>query len=136
MDHPVEQQIAIAVVEREGHFLVGQRPQGVVLAGYWEFPGGKIAAGETPSTAAVRECREETGLVVDIAKALRTVHHRYDHDAMVLRFFLCRIHDDQASSPCDPFVWVARPVLAQLEFPPANRGVIQDLLRTKGNHTS
>src|SRR5437764_2006476 len=56
--------IAVAVVEKDGHFLVGQRPEGVSLAGLWEFPGGKIEPGESPEAAAVRECLEETGVDV------------------------------------------------------------------------
>lgn len=54
--------IAIAVVQHADQFLIGQRPAGLVLSGYWEFPGGKIQLGETPEAAAVRECLEETGL--------------------------------------------------------------------------
>ncbi len=130
MDCSEEQPIAVAIVERDGQFLVGQRPEGVALAGYWEFPGGKLDDGELPAEAAVRECREETGLVVDVVKALSTVHHRYDHGAVVLHFFLCRLRDPRASSPLRPFAWVARNELAQLAFPPANQNVVQSLLRT------
>ena len=55
--------IAVAVVEHEGRVLIGQRPPGTALAGYWEFPGGKIGAGERAEEAARRECLEETGLI-------------------------------------------------------------------------
>src|SRR5947209_7478611 len=59
-------QIAIAVVEQDGRFLVGRRPAGVPLAGLSEFPGGKIEPQETAEAAAVRECFEETGIVVEV----------------------------------------------------------------------
>ena len=55
-DSPV--QIALAVVRHDDSVLIGQRPAGVPLAGYWEFPGGKILDDETPQEAAARECRE------------------------------------------------------------------------------
>ena len=56
MPEPVE--IAIAVVEHEGRFLIGLRPPGAPLAGLWEFAGGKLEPGETPQMAAARECLE------------------------------------------------------------------------------
>ncbi len=59
-------EIAIAVVERDGQFLIGLRPEGESLAGYWEFPGGKLDPGEQAADAARRECLEETGLEVRI----------------------------------------------------------------------
>jgi 8-oxo-dGTP diphosphatase len=62
--------IAIAVVEQNNCFLIGKRPPGVVLAGYWEFPGGKILDGEEPSACAARECREETGVDVEVGELL------------------------------------------------------------------
>ena len=49
-----EVRIAIAVIEQDGHFLIGKRPCGEPLAGLWEFPGGKIEPGETPQAAAAQ----------------------------------------------------------------------------------
>ena len=60
------EQIAIAGVQDQDQFLGGPRGDEQVLAGYWEFPGGKIKSGETPEQAAIRECLEETGLHVQI----------------------------------------------------------------------
>lgn len=124
------QQIAIAVVQHEQKYLVGQRPPGVPLAGYWEFPGGKLKDGETAAEVAIRECSEETGLDVEVVHQLSTVNHQYDHGALVLQFFLCRVCDAGTPSPRAPFCWVSGSKLAQLEFPPANRTVIENLLRT------
>ncbi|MDP6469251.1 MAG: NUDIX domain-containing protein, partial [Pirellulaceae bacterium] len=61
--------IAIAVVEHNGRFLVGMRPVETVLAGFSEFPGGKVEPNEVPAQAAVRECLEETGLEVEVSGA-------------------------------------------------------------------
>jgi mutator protein MutT len=120
-------EIAIAVVEYGGEFLVGQRSAGVPLAGYWEFPGGKVQAGETPEQAAVRECREESGLEVEILDEYAAVDHDYAHDRVALRFFRCRLLS-VAAEPTPPFRWVARRELALLKFPAANENLIGLLL--------
>ena len=67
--------IAIAVVEHAGRYLIGRRPDGVPLAGLWEFPGGKVQLSETAEQAAERECLEETGLEVAVGEAYPAVVH-------------------------------------------------------------
>ena len=81
--------IAIAVVRREGRYLVGRRGAGKALAGMWEFPGGKVEPGETAEQAALRECREETGLEVHVVEVLSKTSHNYDHGSVQLTFLLC-----------------------------------------------
>jgi 8-oxo-dGTP diphosphatase len=118
--------IAIAVVEQDGHFLVGQRPPGVPLAGLWEFPGGKIEPDETPESTAVRECLEETG--VEVAPLFRYPEHieTYDHGRVRLHFIACRPQSAKpAKSPREPFRWVRRTDLAGLEFPAGNAALIE-----------
>lgn len=115
--------IAIAVVEDHGCFLVGKRPSGVPLAGCWEFPGGKVHTGETNERAAVRECREETGQLVRVVGKLTDLRHAYEYGALHLYFFHCRL--ERRSDLLGSFRWVSRTELAQLEFPPANRRVLE-----------
>jgi 8-oxo-dGTP diphosphatase len=116
-------EIAIAVVEDQGRYLIGQRQLGGTLAGYWEFPGGKIEAGETPQAAAVRECREETGLSVRVTGAYPTVDHDYEHARVRLHFLACATGD--ASAPLAArFRWVERAALGDYQFPPANASVL------------
>ena len=122
---PVE--IAIAVVERDGCFLVGQRPSGVPLAGYWEFPGGKVRPDETPAAAAVRECLEETGVPVTIVGEYPDALHDYSHGRLHLRFFACQPTDSKRVGR-PPFAWIAREKLSTLSFPPANDGVLKILV--------
>ena len=113
----------VAVVRRDDRFLVGVRPEGVPLAGYWEFPGGKIRGGETPAEAASRECLEETGLAVLVGRLLCRTVHDYEHGRLELRFFEAEpIDADQP--PRQPFRWVARQELRALRFPPANAEVL------------
>jgi 8-oxo-dGTP diphosphatase len=121
-------EIAVAVVEQDGHYLIGQRPAGVPLAGLWEFPGGKIEAGESPENAAVRETQEEAGIEIVVDGEYPEVVHQYDHGKLRLHFFRCRPRDDR-QSPTSRFQWVPRASLRNYEFPAANAGLIAYLLQ-------
>ena len=115
--------IAIAVVEQDGRFLIGQRLADGPLAGLWEFPGGKVEAGETPEQAAVRECREETGLLVAVVSLYDRVAYRYPHGEVELHFFACRpVAADQ--TPAERFRWVRAEELSRYEFPAANAELV------------
>jgi 8-oxo-dGTP diphosphatase len=121
--------IAIAVVEHEGCFLVGQRPEGVALAGLWEFPGGKVEPGETPESAAVRECCEETGLTVEPLLRFPEHVHQYGHDRVELYFIACRLAPARPVIPNQPFRWVPRRELEQYEFPAGNAALLKLLIQ-------
>jgi 8-oxo-dGTP diphosphatase len=123
-------QIAVAVVEHEDQFLIGQRPPGVPLAGLWEFPGGKIEPGETADAAAIRECREETDLEVQADKTLLLHEEHYPHGTVALHFIACRL-TFPATAPRPPFRWVMRTDLAGYEFPAGNRELL-GLLMSRG----
>jgi len=123
--------IAIAVVEHEGRFLVGQRLDGVPLAGLWEFPGGKISPGESPEDAAVRECLEETGLHVQSIDRYPAHIEQYDHGQVHLHFIACRPATAaplEQIKPRAPFRWVLRADLAHYEFPAGNAQLVASLL--------
>ena len=126
IDHPVR--VAIAIVEQNGQFLVGVRPEGVPLAGLAEFPGGKVHDDEAAAAAAVRECHEETGLRVVVDREFYSITHRYDHGLLAIQFFLCRLADGEQSTAISPFRWVTAGELAVLEFPAANIPVTEMLL--------
>ena len=80
--------VVAAVIERpDGSFLLAQRPAGKVYAGYWEFPGGKIEAGEAPAAALGRELHEELGIDVTNAYPWITRTYTYPHGTVQLRFF-------------------------------------------------
>ena len=116
--------IAVAVVEHEGKFLIGLRTVGVALAGLWEFPGGKVESGETPAAAAVRECLEETGLSVHVTGQYPQVVHDYPHGRVRLHFLACAPAEPPRGLP-QGFRWVLRTDLKQYSFPPANSAVIE-----------
>ncbi|MFN0018007.1 MAG: NUDIX domain-containing protein [Pirellulaceae bacterium] len=117
-------QIAIAVVERAGCFLIGQRPPGVPLAGLWEFPGGKMELQETAREAAVRECREETELAVEAEGTWLVQEEEYPHGRVRLHFIACRVAAQEASEPKPPFRWVPGHELTTYEFPSGNRELL------------
>jgi 8-oxo-dGTP diphosphatase len=80
-------EVAAAVIERPGEFLLAQRPEGKPYPGYWEFPGGKIEPGEDPRQALVRELREELGIGMREATPWITRVYAYTHATVRLHFF-------------------------------------------------
>ncbi len=78
---------AAVLVDRDGRFLLAQRPAGKVYAGYWEFPGGKVEPGESLVDALRRELREELGITVRTAYPWITRTYAYPHAQVRLRFF-------------------------------------------------
>jgi 8-oxo-dGTP diphosphatase len=120
-------QIAVAIVIDNDRVLIGQRPVGVALAGLWEFPGGKIEAGESPFEAACRECLEEAGIQATAIDMLDETRHAYDHGAVHIYFVRCQV-SNPTLEPAPPFRWVNRRELGGHEFPAANARVVQLLL--------
>jgi 8-oxo-dGTP diphosphatase len=80
-------EVAAAVIERPGEFLLAQRPEGKPYPGYWEFPGGKIEPGEDARAALVRELREELGIEVLDCTPWITRVYAYTHATVRLHFF-------------------------------------------------
>ena len=84
--------VCVALIDADGRVLLAERPAGKAMAGLWEFPGGKIGAGETPEAALIRELKEELG--IDVAEACLSpfafASHRYDDFHVLLLLYLCR----------------------------------------------
>ena len=122
-------EVAAAVIERpDGSFLLAQRPAGKVYAGWWEFPGGKVEAGEAPERALARELHEELGIEVLRAFPWVTRVHIYEHATVMLRFFrVVEWSGEPLAREGQAFVWqrqdapVAEPML------PANGPVLASL---------
>ena len=111
-----------------GRVLLARRPPGKHLAGLWEFPGGKCDVGEAPVDALARELREELGVVVESARPLIAVPHRYPEQDILLDVWQVSAwtgvphpHEGQA------LAWVEQAALAQVSMPPADRPVIAAL---------
>jgi mutator protein MutT len=123
----LSQLIAIAVVRHQGRYLVGRRPEGAPLAGLWEFPGGKAEPEESLEAAAVRECLEEAGLEVAVTGEFPPVAHTYAHGVVELHFFACQLVGP-SQEPRAPFRWVDGSELGRLEFPAANREMVEGIV--------
>ena len=111
--------IAVAVVEHDGRYLVGQRPAHVPLGGFWEFPGGKVERGETPEAAAIRECLEETGLTVHIQRVLEIIsgkEHPRGADFIIVYQAEVVGGDLKADDDADAVEWFGRDNLPPLAF--------------------
>jgi 8-oxo-dGTP diphosphatase len=83
---------AAALVDADGRVLICQRPEGKQLAGLWEFPGGKVEAGETPEACLIRELDEELGIEVNAACLSPFVFasHAYESFHLLMPLYLCR----------------------------------------------
>lgn len=123
--------IGIAVVESAGHILVGERSPESPLPGLAEFPGGKCESDETPRACAVRECQEETGLIVIPREQIATIEHSYPHGDVELHFWRCELSHGvpEMATATSPFRWITFDELASLKFPDANRTVLDQLLQ-------
>ncbi|MEO2031742.1 MAG: NUDIX domain-containing protein [Planctomycetaceae bacterium] len=133
MSGPVR--VAIGVIESAGHVLIGIRPEGVPLAGMAEFPGGKCVPDETTRACVVRECREETGLLVIPRSHLLTTTQKYKHGLIELDFWQCGLSPDlpDLASATNRFRWVPFSSLNGLDFPSGNDEVLKLLTGTEGS---
>ncbi|MDC1438289.1 (deoxy)nucleoside triphosphate pyrophosphohydrolase [Planktomarina temperata] len=83
---------AVALIDPDGRVLLAQRPEGKSMAGLWEFPGGKVEAGETPEAALIRELEEELGINTwqSCLAPLTFASHAYEDFHLLMPLFACR----------------------------------------------
>lgn len=118
--------IVVAAVCFDGaRVLLTQRPAGTHLAGAWEFPGGKLEAGESPEEALAREMREECGVEVEVGDALDVTFWRYPTKSVLLLFYRARIVAGEVRHlGVAAHVWATRDELGAYTFPPADERVL------------
>jgi mutator protein MutT len=121
--------VAVAVVFRDSRILIARRKAGGDLGGYWEFPGGKLEAGETLETCVRRELWEELGMRVQPVMSFTPFSHRYADREICLHAFLCTHESGEPQLlECDEIRWVSVTQLRLYEFPAANRPLINELV--------
>jgi len=118
--------VAVGVLtDRHGRVLLTRRPAGKELAGLWEFPGGKIAPGETPRAALAREFDEELGLRVERARPLIRIDHAYPHRRVLLEVMrVTRVRGRAHGREGQRLRWVAPGDLLQHDLLAANRAIV------------
>jgi len=116
---------ALAVIEQDGRILLALRPEGAHLAGYWEFPGGRIEPGETAEACVVRELREELGVEVRVLGRLGVVDHAYPEKRVRLHGFRCEIVTGiPVPLQCAAVEWVDRRMIRSRKLPAADEAVL------------
>jgi 8-oxo-dGTP diphosphatase len=119
----VKKQINVvgAVIVREGLILCAQRGPGGALPGMWEFPGGKIEAGEAPRDALAREITEELECEVTVGALITTTSHEYDFGTVALTTFYCELlSGTPVLTEHAEVVWLSPAELNSLEWAPAD----------------
>lgn len=114
---------AAALIDLDGRVLIAQRPAGKSMAGFWEFPGGKLDAGETPEEALVRELREELGVEVgqSCLSPLAFASHDYDSFHLLMPLFACRQWTGQPHPrEGQTLAWARAARLGDYPMPPAD----------------
>jgi 8-oxo-dGTP diphosphatase len=114
---------ACVLLDGEGRILIAKRPPGCPLAGLWEFPGGKVEAGESPEHALSRELAEELGIEIaaDDLAPLTFASHAYPDFHLLMPLFLCsRWRGALTPQEGQELAWVRPAKLASYDMPPAD----------------
>ncbi len=126
-------QVVAGVMCRDGRYLVAKRKNDVHLGGFWEFPGGKLEAGESLEACLRRELREELGIEIAAPELLHITRHHYEERSVELHFFRCSIAAGEARPlDCAGIRWVLPEELSDLQFPPADQSFIKTLMAREG----
>ena len=114
---------AAALIDADGRVLLAQRPEGKGMAGLWEFPGGKVEAGETPEAALIRELYEELGIETweSCLAPLTFASHTYDKFHLLMALFACRKWEGiPTSREGQALTWAKPSQLRDFSMPPAD----------------
>ena len=118
---------ACALIDPDGRVLIARRPEGKTMAGLWEFPGGKLAPGETPEAALIRELKEELGIDVSAAclAPFAFASHEYERFHLLMPLYLCRRWKGTPTPrENQTLAWVRPQKLADYPMPPADKPLI------------
>lgn len=122
---------ACALVDVDGRVLITRRPEGKTLAGLWEFPGGKIEAGELPEQSLIRELNEELGIDVNEAclAPLTFASHSYSDFHLLMPLWICRRWEGVVTArEGQELAWVRPQRLRDYAMPPADEPLIPHLI--------
>ena len=127
--------VAAALVDADGQVLIARRPKGKALADLWEFPGGKVDAGEAPEAALIRELREELGITAKAAclAPLTFASHAYEDFHLLMPLYVCRRWEGFVQ-PLEgqALKWARARELRDYPMPPADAPLIPHLIELLG----
>jgi 8-oxo-dGTP diphosphatase len=121
---------ACALIDIDGRVLIAQRPAGKQMAGLWEFPGGKVEAGELPEHTLIRELKEELGIVVkeECLAPLTFASHLYPDFHLLMPLYVCRRWEGIVQGKeAQRLKWVQPRDLRNYPMPPADEPLIPHL---------
>lgn len=127
MSKPMVLVAAAALIDVDGRVLICQRPEGKQLAGLWEFPGGKVEAGETPEACLIRELDEELGIRVTKSCLAPFVFasHEYESFHLLMPLYLIRRWEGQpVAKEHKAMKWVKPVKLDDFPMPPADAPLV------------
>jgi 8-oxo-dGTP diphosphatase len=121
---------ACALIDADGRVLLAERPAGRTMAGLWEFPGGKVEAGERPEQTLIRELKEELGITVEepCIAPLTFASHGYPDFHLLMPFYVCRRWEGIVTpQEGQKLAWVRPNRLRDYKMPPADVPLISHL---------
>ncbi|MFT6389900.1 MAG: 8-oxo-dGTP diphosphatase [Cellvibrionaceae bacterium] len=125
------------VINKDKQILIAKRPMNTHQGGLWEFPGGKVEAGEDVFDALKREFREEVAIEITMANPLMEINHDYGDKAVLLDIWLCNQFDGTAIGlEGQQIKWIELANIEQYAFPEANKAIILRLEETHAVRTS
>ena len=121
-----EIKVVAAAIKKDGKYFCAQRPEGKSLGGYWEFPGGKLEAGEEPEEALVREIQEEFGSTIHILSYVNEASYDYEFGRVTMKTYEVElIQGDLDLLEHQAAVWLAPDQLHQLNWAPVDRPAVE-----------
>ena len=121
--------VVAAVIEQNGKYLVARRLRGTHLAGFWEFPGGKVHEGESHEEALAREISEELDTAVVHLRKIFDTAHSYADRVVELHFYRAELTGTPQPMLGQELRWIAREEFETLNFPPADAELIAGLIQ-------
>lgn len=126
--------VAAALFDDDGRVLLAERPAGKHMAGWWEFPGGKVSAGESDADALVRELREELGIEARAHREITTLSHEYPDRIVDLVLWLASTRDVPSGLDGQQLKWALCQTLGSERLLPADLPLIPHLQALSSRH--
>ena len=126
---PSKRVVAALIARTDGHVLITQRRADQAFPLEWEFPGGKVEAGETLEAALARELAEELGVVAQVGRLWDAIHHSYPEFDLHMTVFACTIVGEPRAREVAAIAWVPIAVLPVWNILPADRPLVERLVR-------